>query len=368
MYQVTDSDGILYPITMGRMPLRDFNPGWHPVGLQTSLRPFHLLELRSDGHPDAVWYLNEELDFVANTPLQFTPEQAGLLVSSLSPLLRDIYDQALCAPEPAVAESSHAFDGINPRFVQELIGFVVEAALSPPDVVAAQRLDGVSAHYTANGVRLSASLLRHSLDVTASEPMQPDLAHPDLAHPKLAHPKLVSGAFSVASPFDATLLFAQEHFVPADGAFIQVCRFRDPVGQLTFYLLFQQGGAPALYIPAMNTVFAMQDGLSGALVMTTLLSHYASDTGRVTQPSPPEPPHAEAAAETPQEAPQEAQGSPGEPAAALHVEAHAEAVRTNSARDGLVEDQPVRDQPKPARSADAPHGNWWKRLFGLGNP
>ena len=340
VYQVTDSDGILYPITLGRRPLTDFNAGWHPVGLQTSLQPFHLLELRHDDHHDAVWYLNEELEYVASSPLQFTPEQTTLVVSNLSPLLRDVYDQTLCAPAPAVAESTHTFDGINPQFVRELIGFVVEAGLSPPDVVAAQHLDSVSAHYAANGVRLSASLLRHSLDVTAPGPADPDPRH---------------GAFSAASPFDATLLFAQEQFVPEGGALAQACRFRDPVGQLTFYLLFQPDGAPALYIPVMNTVFATRDGLSGAVVMTALLSHYACHTDRVVQAALPD------AAAPPEKA--AADAPPVEPLPAPPVTAAGDDGDAN-----LVRDDPARHPPSPESPVETRPANWWKRLFGLGHP
>lgn len=335
MYQVTDSDGVLYPITMRGLPLRELNPGWSPVGLQTSLMPFHLLELRADGHPDAVWYLSEELDFVANTPRHFTSEQTGSVVANLSPLLRDVYDQTLCAPAPAVAESTHTFDGINPMFVRELIGVVVQAGLSPPDVVAAQRLDSVSAHYTANGVRLSASLLRHCLDVTA--PAAPDQA-----------PELLS----IASPFDATLLSAQEHFVLEDDTLAQAWRYRDPVGRVTLYLLFRQDGTPALYIPAMNTVFAMQDGLSGADVMTAMLSHYASHTDRLVPAAPtdaPEPPQADAAphAPSPSSGPADADPVP---------------VRAADAHDGPAEQRPESEPP-----AGTPPANWWKRLFGLGS-
>ena len=333
MYQVIDSDGILYPITMRRTPLRELNPGWFPVGLQTSLMPFHLLELRADGRPDAVWYLNEELDFVANTPAHFTAEHTAQVVANLSPLLREIYDQTLCAPAPAVAESTHTFDGINPLFVRELIGFVVEAALSPPDVVAAQRLDSVSAHYTANGVRLSASLLRHCLDVTA--PATPDEAH---------------GSLSIASPFDATLLFAQEHFIPGDEALAEAWRFRDPVG-LTFYLLFRQDGTPALYIPAMNTVFAMQDGLSGAQVMTALLSHYASHTDRQVPAAPADAPADETIAPQADAAPHALSGE--------LAEAEAEPVHATTHAD---------EDPAEQRPEGEPPTNWWKRLFGLGNP
>ena len=171
-YQVTDTDGILYPITMGRNPVEMLQPGWYPVGLQTGLRPFHLLELRNDegGGLDAVWYLSEELDFVGHDVRRFTPDQAAQLASSLSPLLSDLHDQTLCAPRPVVAESSHAFDGINPAFVRDLIGLVVETALTPPELVAADRLERISSHYMASGVRLSASLLRHCLDVTMPRP------------------------------------------------------------------------------------------------------------------------------------------------------------------------------------------------------
>lgn len=314
-YQVTDSDGVLYPITLAHAPVEVLNPGWYPVGLQTGLLPYHLLELRNDGPPEmeAVWYLSDMLDFVANTPRHFSPEQAELVVAHLSPLLRDLHDITLCAPWPEVAASSHAFDGIHAKFIRELIGFVVETALSPPDVVAAQRLDGVSAQYTANEIKLSASLLRHSLDVVP--------------------PEAARDALMVASPFDATLLTAQERFEPGDGPTSQVHRFCDPTGQVVFYMLFRQDGAQALYIPMMNTVFAGQDGFSGSEVMTTLLSHYATHTDRLAPPKPcipepyiPEPPLPEAVPVPAQEA-----GPVGQTIA-------------------------------------EPPASWWKRLSGLGTP
>ncbi len=316
-YQVTDTDGILYPITMGRNPVELLQPGWYPVGLQTGLRPFHLLELRNDegGGLDAVWYLSEELDFVNNDARRFTAEQTAQLAAGLSPLLRDLHDHTLCAPRPAVAPSSHAFDGINPLFVRDLIGVVVETALSPPELVAADRLERISSHYMAGGVRLSASLLRHCLDVTLPE-MRPE---PDAA----AQPEPDAARFRAASPVDATLLDAHEHVVPADGSIRHAYRFFDPDGGLAFYLLFPQDGAPALYIPAMNAVFTTQQGLTGAQVMTILMSHYATHTDREVRP-------------------QQAAAEPEQVSAAASAAA---------------------DKP-----AEVPHANWWTRLFGLGNP
>ncbi len=316
-YQVTDTDGILYPITMGRNPVEVLQPGWYPVGLQTGLRPFHLLELRNDEGSglDAVWYLSEELDFVNNDARRFTPEQTSQLASGLSPLLRDLHDQTLCAPRPAVAPSSHAFDGINPVFVRDLIGVVVETALSPPELVAADRLERISSHYMAGGVRLSASLLRHCLDVTP--PASRPVPRPDSA----AAPEPASEPFRAASPVDATLLDAHEHVVPADGPIRHAYRFFDPGGGLAFYLLFPHEGAACLYIPAMNAVFTTQQGLTGAQVMTILMSHYASHTDRAVRPP-------------------EALAEPEQVAAASAAE----------------------------RPAEAPHANWWTRLFGLGSP
>jgi len=369
IYQVTDSEGVLYPITLGRRPVADFNPGWRPVGLQTGLPPFHLLELRNEDQPDpdAVWYLSEELDYLVNTPRQFSPEQTASLVSGLSPLLRDIYERTLCAAQPEVAPSSHAFDGINPRFVRELIGFVVGAALTPPEVVAAHRLDGASAHYMANGVRLSASLLRHCLDVALPEPARDALEHGQLDHALLERGKSsftsrlgsqsdsnqTDAALTVASPFDATLLFAQEHFASGDGAGMQAYRFRDPVGHLTFYLLFQPQGGKALYIPVINTAFTTQDGLSGAEVMTALLSHYATHTDRAV----------------PAEAP--APAAPEEPAAPAMDAASPERPAPGPPHDAApspgIREAPVQDRPEPRPTAEVPPANWWKRLFGLGS-
>ena len=305
-YQVTDTDGISYPITMGREAVETLQPGWFPLGLQTGLRPFHLLELRHDeAGLDAVWYLSEDLDFLNNDAKRFTDEQTAQLASGLSPLLRDLHDQTLCGPSPVVAPSSHAFDGINPVFVRDLIGLVVETALSAPELVAADRLEAISSHYMAGGVRLSASLLRHCLDVTlpASE------AVPEPA------------SFRVASPVDASLLDAHEHLVPADGPIRHAYRFFDPGGELAFYLLFPPGDAAALYIPAMNTVFANQPGLTGAQVMTVLMSHYASHTDRAVRP----------------------RAAPPEPEQGATASAVAE------------------------RPTEAPHARWWTRLFGLGN-
>ena len=323
-YQVTDTDGILYPITMGRNPVEVLQPGWYPVGLQTGLRPFHLLELRNDAGAglDAVWYLSEELDFVSHDARRFTPEQAAQLVSSLSPLLRDLHDQTLCAPRPVVAESSHAFDGINPAFVRDLIGLIVETALSAPELVAADRLERISSHYMANGVRLSASLLRHCLDVTI--PGSVEDAPPETPAPP-------PSPFRAASPVDASLLEAHEHVVLPDGPIRHAYRFFDPGGELAFYLLFPREGAPALYVPAMNAVFITEQGLTGAQVMTILMSHYASHTDRVVQPQA-----------EPQAGPPAAMPAP-EPFTAAST------------------------PPGPVEPAGMPPANWWTRLFGLGN-
>lgn len=365
MYQVTDSDGISYPITLDRRPVEVFNPGWHALGLQTGLPPFHLLELHHDGPPelDAVWYLSDELDFVANTPQHFNQGQAAEVVSGISPLLRDIYDETLCAPQPDVAASSRAFDGINPIFVREMIGFVVDTSLSPPDVVMAQRLEGVSAHYTADGTRLSTSLLRHSLDVAIPQP----------------GPDANANLLMLASPFDATLLAAQERFELGAGSISQVYRFRDPAGQMTLYLLFQQDGSPALYVPVMNTVFAARDGLSGAEVMTTLLSYYACHTGRVVRMHADEVVrmHADEALRMhADEASRMHADEVAEPADIAAAPAAAPREADEPVMPSLVDDppSPPRDgSPAPAATdvaqhPGAQHPGWWKRLVGLGNP
>ena len=340
-YQVTDGDGTLYPITMARLPVEVFNSGWYATGLQTGLPPFYLLELRSDGPPEeeAVWYLSDELDFVANAPRHFNQGQAAKVVAGLSPLLRDIHGETLCAPQPAVAASSHAFDGINQTFAREMIGFVVETALSPPDVVMAQQLESVSAHYTADGTRLSASLLRHSLDVAA--------------------PGQSGNPVMLASPFDATLLDVQEHFQPGAGPISQVFRFRDPVGQMTLYLLFQQDGASALYVPAMNTVFAAREGLSGIEVMTTLLSHYACHTERAVRMHTDEGQQRMQADEVAQ---------PAEIAAVAVPERPPAEAPASAGTDEPAVAMPSDEQPSPAATGVTPHPNWWKRLLGLGNP
>lgn len=347
IYQVTDVDGIHYPITLGRRPVERFNPGWYPVGLQTGLRPFHLLELRNDDGPDrdAVWYLSDELDFVSNAARHFNPDQVALVVGSLSPLLRDIFDQTLCAPSPDIADSTHAFDGINPLFVRELVGIVVETALSPPDTVAVQQLGELSSHYMAGSVRLSASLLRHCLDIE-----MPGAAEEGLA---------------VASPFDATLVKAQEHFAPGGEALARAYRFYDPTGEAAFYVLFGNNGAPALYVPAMNTVFAAQEGLSGAEAMTALLSYYASHTDRDVRvplllPAAPAPEPVQAlAAPTPVQAAADREVPAVEAPARAHGVAEAHDATAAAGDVGVLAEQD---------HAETSHTNWWKRLFGLGSP
>lgn len=319
MYQVTDRDGILYPITMGGVPVRELQPGWYPVGLQTGLPPFHLLELRNDSGAgaDGIWYLTDELEFITHTARHLGQDHAGQVVAHLSPLLHDIYEQSLCAAQPQAAPSSRSFDGINPAVLRELIGLVVERALSPPDVVMADRLAGVSEQYTAGGLKLSAGLIRHSLDVTTPGAGEPDPT-PD---PMLA------------SPFDAGLLASQERFVPDGGAWSQCHRFRDPTAEVTLYLATRSGGLPALYVPVMNTIFTNQEGVSGAEVMTTLFAHYAVHGEHPVPAAGPEQRAAEASV-----APQA------------------------SAEADLA--------PGPAEPGSRPNAptNWWKRVFGLGHP
>ncbi len=269
IYQVADRDGILYPITQGGRPVSSLQPGWYPVGLQSGLSPFHLLELHNDaeGGQDAVWYLTDELDFITHSCRHFSAAQSDQLASRLTPLLHDIYDQSLCAARPAVAASSHSFDGINPSFVREMIGLVVERAMSPPDIVLADRLEATSTHYSAAGRQLSSGLIRHSLDVA---------------------PAADTGAAMLASPFDAALLAVQESFEPGGDGLARAQRFHDAVADAALYLLTPSDGAPALYVPAMHTIFATQDILSGAQALIALFGYYASHTDRASAAALPE--------------------------------------------------------------------------------
>ena len=314
IYQVTDNDGIMRPITMGGAPVSTLQPGWSPVGLQTGLPPFHLLELRHDSGQDAVWYMTDELAFITHTTVHFGNVRTDEAVAHLLPLLRDIYDTTLCAERPAVAASSHRFDGIKPFVLRELIGLVVETALSPPDVVMADRLGAVSDTYAAGGRQLSAGLIRHSLDVTLPEGAASPSREPTLR---------------LASPFDAGLLDPQEYHAPGGDAVARLWRFFDTTAATPLYLLVGSDGAPALYVPTMNTIFASRHEISGAEAMTTLFTTYASHTDRVMAPPvvAPEPP-----------------------------------------RQALV--FPPTAAPPTADAPHAPHhappANWWKRLFGLG--
>ncbi|WP_428391093.1 hypothetical protein [Lichenicoccus sp.] len=311
IYQVTDDDGIMRPITMGGAPVSTLQPGWSPVGLQTGLPPFYLLELRHDSGQDAVWYLTDQLAFITHTTIHFGQARTDEAVAHLLPLLRDIYDTTLCAERPAVAASSHRFEGINAFMLRELIDLVVETALSPPDVVMADRLGAVSDTYAAGDQQLSAGLIRHSLDV---------------ALPESATSPPHEATLRLASPFDAGLLDAQEYFSLGGKAVARFWRFFDTAAATPLYLLVGDDGAPALYIPTMNTIFASRHEISGAEAMTTLFTTYASHTDR------------ELAA--PLAAPAWPQPMPASPA---------------------------RAEPKPAPPT-APPANWWKRLFGLGQP
>ena len=310
IYQVTDGDGVMRPITMGGAPVSTLQPGWSPVGLQTGLPPFHLLELRHDSGQDAVWYLTDELAFITHTTVHFGQARTDEAVARLLPLLRDIYDTTLCAERPAIAASSHRFDGINPFVLRELIGLVVETALSPPDMVMADRLGAVSDTYAAGGHQLSAGLIRHSLDG---------------ALPDSATSPSREATLRLASPFDADLLEAQEYFALGGDAVARIWRFYDTPAATPLYLLVGGDGAPSLYIPTMNTIFASRHEISGAEAMTTLFTTYASHTDRVMA--------------APLVAPQWPHPAPVEPEA----------------------------EPRPA-PPPTPPANWWKRLFGLGQP
>ena len=281
IYQVADRDGLLYPITQLGEPVRTLAPGWYPVGLQTGLPPFHLLELRNDadGGQDAVWYLTEELEFVTHTAAHFSKEQIELAVDRISPLLRDIYDHGICAERPTVAPSSHAFDGVGAYAVRELIGVVAGTALPPPEMVQVDRLD-LPGGQAAAGLKMSAGLIRHALDFAVPETPQ-------------------DGA-RLASPFDASLLAAQDVYAPGGGALSQVYRFHDQAASAALYLLVWRDNRPALYIPTMNTIFSDAAGLSGADVVTALLCAYATRTARaLSAPAEAEPQDAPAGAHVP---------------------------------------------------------------------
>ncbi|WP_428392464.1 hypothetical protein [Lichenicoccus sp.] len=258
-YQATDPDGRRHPITFGGQPLTAFQPGWVPVGLQTGLPPFHLLELRRDDGPmrDAVWYLDQDFGFAGNALDRMQPWQVARLHEALIPLLAEIRQTSLLASTPAIADAAQRFSGINPRFVADLVRLIV--ALAPPQIVRAARFDQVVPAMAKAALRLSPQMLEQSL-----APGRVDVR--------------------VVSPFTGTKLPVQEAFAFAEDR-TRAWRCHDPVHDVTLYLLASADGAPALYVPAMDAVFTHQHGLSGARVLEGLLCHYALADGILVRPT-----------------------------------------------------------------------------------
>ena len=246
-YQATGPDGRRHPITFDRQPLTAFQPGWVPVGLQTGLPCFHLLELRRDDGPmrDAVWYLDQEFGFAGNALDRMEPPQIAQLRHALTPLLAEIRQASLLAPTPAITEAARRFSGINPRFVGDLMRFAVAQAMVPPLVVRAERVEQIVPAMVKAGLRLSPHMLEQSLAQGRAD-------------------------VRVVSPFTGTPLPVQQAFAFGEDR-TRAWRCHDPARAVTLYLLASADGARALYIPAMDAIFTHQDGLSGARVLEGLL-------------------------------------------------------------------------------------------------
>jgi len=88
-YYVTDVEGHEHPITMFNLPISTLQEGWNPIGLQTGLPPFYILELHNENakQPDTVWFLAENLDFVGNGPRTFCPDRIRIVVDALAPVV-----------------------------------------------------------------------------------------------------------------------------------------------------------------------------------------------------------------------------------------------------------------------------------------
>ena len=230
------------------------------MGLQTGLPPFHLLELRRDEGAvrDAVWYLDQEFGFAGNALDRMESQQVALLRESLIPLLSEIRETSLLAPTPATAAAARRFSGINPRFAGDLVCFVVAVGMPLPQIVRGERFDQIRATMPKTGLRLASQMLERSLAPSHA-------------------------AVSVVSPFTGTPLPVQEAFAFGHER-IRAWRCHDPAGDVAMYLLARAEGARALYIPAIDTIFTNEDGVSGAQVLEGLLCHYALTEGRPAIP------------------------------------------------------------------------------------
>ena len=369
--QVADADGTHYPIFMQGVPVREFNPGWNAVGLQTGLAPFHVLELTNESGAEALWMLDTALEFRSNAVAGLGEADLRLYLGHVEPLVRNLFQEAVLAPHAAIPSAAHEFDGFRDSSIAELIRLPAANAVGAPDIVSVPPLATLGGAYTRNGVTLPAGWVEAALQATAAS----GAGVPGAAS--------IPGAAGVMVPTPGgAMLTAQETLaLPAHAGY----RFHDRASGLVFYLLV---GADALdrhlYVPQANAVFtAGEVGVAAAHdPLAMLLLYYATHTNRavmlpeadslqpvpapmaaapVAEPEPPPPPPPPPAIEPAVEPVVE----PARPA----VPEQPEAWMTPPAHDGFGQDGggPVPVGAAPPRAPDAaPAGNWWQRLLGLG--
>ncbi|MCQ8278398.1 hypothetical protein NFI95_08025 [Acetobacteraceae bacterium KSS8] len=354
IYQVADADGALYPLTMHGQPVREFNAGWQPRGLQTGLPPLHVLELEHASEGSAIWLHDETLDFKANSVATLPESDFDRLMTGVEPVIRTIHTECVLAPHASIPAAAHQFDGMLPGTVRSLLFDAVNRILPAPERVVLERLEELQAGYGNGEARLSRDW--------------------------------IARAFASA---DAD---AQERF-PLPG---QTCfRHLDAATGIVFYLLRTDApGDAALFVPSANVLFTRGHGAHQPLL--DLIVYYASNTDRVVSlpevdllapemMAPPqhgldEPPlHETGEPYDPPRTVFEAPLSEIEPAHAAHGH---DAVGSHTA---WTEDAPayepsetVTDAPRAAQTMSPPGSpagpppappkqNWWQRLLGLGN-
>ncbi len=351
--QVADADGTHYPIFMQGVPVREFNPGWTAIGLQTGLAPLHVLELRNEDGAEALWMLDTALEFRSNAVAALGEPDLRLYLGHVEPLVRNLFQEAVLAPHAAIPSAAHEFDGFRASSIAELIRLPAVNTVGAPDIVSVPPLTTLGGAYTRSGVTLPAGW--------AEAVLQADAA---------------SGAGVMVPTPGGTMLAVQETLaLPAHAGY----RFHDRASGLVFYLLV--GADPLdrhLYVPQANAVFtAGEVGVAAAHdPLGMLLLYYATHTNRAVmlpeadslQPVPvpmAAAPVAESEPEPKRPAAEPARPVvPEEPEAWMTPPAHGGFGQHASGQDGLV---PVPVATAPARMPDAaPVGNWWQRLLGLG--
>ncbi|MBE7210580.1 MAG: hypothetical protein INR65_06135 [Gluconacetobacter diazotrophicus] len=247
VYQVADADGVNYPLTMERVPLTSFNPGWEPRGLHTGLPPFHVLELQhAEAGETAIWLLDSMLNYCANAVLGLhAPEQAEYF-AVLEPLTREIFEQSVRSRHAAVPAAAHHFADFLPRSTRALLADPVARAIPRPEVVRPDAFRDLGS-YTRDGVTLTAEFVDEAMARTV----------PDAGS-------------SGAAPGAAEVLDLGGHRA--------LRRFDERAG-VTSYLL--QGSTPEdrhLYVPAAGVVFSEADHVPEAVL--PLVLWYATHTDR----------------------------------------------------------------------------------------